>query len=391
MKSQKTCQAHFNKYLTPSQFQTLSILVGLLNQYKQVKIERLATCFPLPILYESRRKHIQRFLVLASLSIPLFWFPLIQLIIQQQYILEHPLIIVLDRTQWKDKNILMISVVWHHHALPIYWNILPKKGASNLGEQKAVIRPVLKLLNNYKIILIGDREFHSIKLADWSEKEKKRRKKEIHFAFRQKQGTYFRKRGNNYQKLSDIEIIPGVKQFKMGIKITKKKGFGQKNVAIYKKRKHLRKNHDEPWYILTNLTEISEVLKVYSKRSGIEAMFKDCKTGGYNLEGTKANTQRLTNLILLVAIAYTNRAIIGKNLKNKGKQKYIARPEEKRRRTRRHSEFWLGLYGEVWCDNYSVYVEEINQIMQFNKNKLTFYQKGLQAMSEIEKVYQPTI
>ena len=28
------CQAHFNKYLTPSQFQTLSILVGLLNRYK---------------------------------------------------------------------------------------------------------------------------------------------------------------------------------------------------------------------------------------------------------------------------------------------------------------------------------------------------------------------
>ena len=34
-------------------------------------------------------------------------------------------------------------------------------------------------------------------------------------------------------------------------------------------------------------------------------MFKDCKTGGYNLEGTKANSHRLTNLILLIAIAYT--------------------------------------------------------------------------------------
>ena len=32
---------------------------------------------------------------------------------------------------------------------------------------------------------------------------------------------------------------------------------------------------------------------------GIEAMFKDCKTGGYNLEGSKANVQGLTNLILL--------------------------------------------------------------------------------------------
>lgn len=28
---------------------------------------------------------------------------------------------------------------------------------------------------------------------------------------------------------------------------------------------------------------------------GVEAMFKDCKTGGYNLEGSKANVQGLTN------------------------------------------------------------------------------------------------
>jgi hypothetical protein len=27
------------------------------------------------------------------------------------------------------------------------------------------------------------------------------------------------------------------------------------------------------------------------------AMFKDCKTGGYNLEGTKAKKERLINII----------------------------------------------------------------------------------------------
>ena len=129
-------------------------------------------------------------------------------------------------------------------------------------------------------------------------------------------------------------------------------------------------------------------MKIYATRSGIEAMFKDCKTGGYNLEGTKANNERLTRLILLIALAYTSRAIKGKILKKKAKQKYIGRPEEKRRKTRRHSEFWLGLYGELWCNNYEKYLEEIKQIMLLNRNKLTCYQKGLKAMSEIEKVYK---
>jgi hypothetical protein len=380
-------EEHFSKYLTPTQTQTLFILIGLLNQYKQVKIEKLATYFPLPILFESRRKHIQRFLKLTSLSIPLIWFPLIQLIIEHQFLINCPLVIVLDRTQWQDKNIFLISVIWHRHALPIYWNILNKKGASNFQEQKALIKPVLKLLRKYQIIIIGDREFHGIELATWLRKEQKKRKQKFDFAFREKQDTFFHKGGKKYQKLSEIEVIPGVKQIHMGVKLTKKKGFSRNNVVIYQKKKQKKKNYDQPWYILTSLNSIEEVILVYAQRTGIEAMFKDCQTGGYNLEGTKANTQRLTNIVLLIAIAYTNTAINGQILKSKGQQKYISRPEEKRRKTRRHSEFWLGLYGEVWCDNYENYLEQIQQIMKFNPNKLSFYFQGIQAMSEIKKVY----
>jgi hypothetical protein len=86
----KNSEEHFQKYFTPNQFQTISILISLLNQYKEVKIEKLATYFPLPILFESRRKHIQRFLILKSLSIVLIWFPIIKLIITQQFPVDFP-------------------------------------------------------------------------------------------------------------------------------------------------------------------------------------------------------------------------------------------------------------------------------------------------------------
>ena len=58
----------------------------------------------------------------------------------------------------------------------------------------------------------------------------------------------------------------------------------------------------EPWYLLTNIESLDEVLKIYRSIMGIEAMFKDCKTGGYNLEGSKANVQGLTNLVLLIKL-----------------------------------------------------------------------------------------
>ena len=83
------------------------------------------------------------------------------------------------------------------------------------------------------------------------------------------------------------------------INITKKKGFGCFNLAAYWKRKYNKKSEKEPWYLLTNLDNLEEVIEIYRSRMGIEAMFKDCKTGGYNLEGSRANPQRLTNLILL--------------------------------------------------------------------------------------------
>ncbi|EAM50766.1 hypothetical protein WH8501_19645 [Crocosphaera watsonii WH 8501] len=78
-------ESHFTKHLTQTQFEAFRILLWLLTVHKQVRIERLAACFPLPILYQSRRKHIQRFLVLSALAIPRFWFPVIKAIICKEF------------------------------------------------------------------------------------------------------------------------------------------------------------------------------------------------------------------------------------------------------------------------------------------------------------------
>lgn len=109
---------------------------------------------------------------------------------------------------------------------------------------------------------------------------------------------------------------------------------------------------NEPWYILTSLDNVEEVIKVYQQRMGIEIMFKDYKKGGYNIEESKANEQRLTSLLLLIAIGYTNQTLKGKIIKVKGMQKYIGRVTEKRRKIKRNSDFCLGLYGELWINNY---------------------------------------
>ena len=61
----------------------------------------------------------------------------------------------------------MTSLGWKKRVIPLYWKILTHKGASNLTKQKAVIRPVIRLLKGQKIIIAADREFHSIFLRTY--------------------------------------------------------------------------------------------------------------------------------------------------------------------------------------------------------------------------------
>ena len=118
--------------------------------------------------------------------------------------------------------------------------------------------------------------------------------------------------------------------------MTKKPGFGKFNVAGYWSRKYRGKVEDEGWYLLRNLDTSQQASAAFKCRSGIEAMFKDCKTGGYSLEKSCANNQRLNSLILLIAIAYSCAILQGQKIKTMGIQKYVGRLTECRRTTRRH-------------------------------------------------------
>ncbi|WP_287280388.1 MULTISPECIES: IS4 family transposase [unclassified Okeania] len=250
---------------------------------------------------ESKRKHIQRFLTLKELSLPIFWFPLVRIMVEKVFSLTSELILIIDRTQWQNTNIFMISVACKNRALPIYWKILDHKGASNLIEQQAVIRPVLRLLKRYKILITADREFHSIFLSHWL---KKSHKNQVYFVLRQGKSTSI-KGGKKYCQISELKVKVGTAQLLLNQKITKIKKVGIYNLLVYKKQKYLDNYVSEKWYILTNLSSIEKVKKVYSQRMGIEAMFKDYKSGGDYLEAAKANQTRLNNLILLIAISYT--------------------------------------------------------------------------------------
>lgn len=369
----------------------------------------MAALFPQPILFESRRRCLQRFLKLPQLSVVILWFPIVEYLIQIYFCKTKRLFVAVDRTQWKDYNLFVVSVIFSKRAWPIYWNFLEKRGCSNLAEQQALLRPAIRMLKDYDFVILGDREFHSIELARWLHSEN------VAFVLRQKGDTLIQQKGRDFQPLNSLGLMPGMKRFLTGIKVTKSKGFGKLAIACYWKRKSQGKNLDEPWYILTNLGNCEEAIAAYKARSGIEvrnalplsssnsirarsaAMFKDCQSGGYNLEGSKASIERLTRLVLLIAIAYTSSALQGLKIKQLGQQKYIGRLQEVKRllryahhasqTQRRHSNFWIGQYGLLWMVGMEFWADLAEKLMRIKSNKLPFFQRGQAALVLIQSTF----
>jgi hypothetical protein len=373
---------HLTTCLNKSEYLMLIIVVQLLQLSKKVRLEELATRLPIPIIFQSRRKKLKRFLESRYLTIEGVWIPIVSQWIEKEFIPQQIIHIAIDRTQWGWINILMVSLIVNNRGIPLYFELLDHKGNSDLENQQEILSRVLPMLKNYKTVLLGDREFCSVELARWLNGQKK-----VYFCLRLKKSTYIEVEKETWIALKNIGLEPGTSLYYQGVKVTKTKGFVGGNVAGKWKGKYRGMTAEEGWFILTNLTSLKEAITSYQKRMGIEEMFRDFKKGGYDLERTKLTGHRLNSIILLITLAYSQTTIAGKVIKDKGVAKYVGRVKEKNRYSRRHSDFYLGLNGKDWLLSWQLLSVEAQALMQLSPQKRTHYQQGLRAISHIQSSF----
>ena len=255
-------QTQLQKNLSSAEYLLLQILIHLLQSIKKVSLEALATSMPIPILFESRRKKIQRFLSVPNLSIENIWFPMVENWLSTYFETEKLIYVVIDRTNWSQINLFMVSVVWDKRAFPVYF-ILQNLGNSNFDLQTKILSQVLPLFKNYKICVLGDREFCSVKLANWL------RKRNTYFCLRLKKNHFVEIKEDMWLKLKQVGLSPGVSLFFQGVKVTKTQGFFSFNVVCKWKRKISGMTTKEGWFILTNLETLELAIAAYQKRFDI--------------------------------------------------------------------------------------------------------------------------
>ena len=373
-------QTHLKKQLPKAQFLVMTTLLSVMQSEKQVRLERLARVFPYPITTESRRRKLQRFLDLPNLTISLIWFPLITYWLTTYCPIGTRLSIAIDRSQWGCINLFMVSLIWARRAIPLYWSLLPKLGNSNFESQSTNLQQVLPLFSEYKVIVLGDREFCSVDLANWL------KEKGVSFCLRLKKNLCIETEHLVWQRLDELGIVPGTSLYFQGKRVRKTLPATGFALACKWRRNSGKYQVKEAWFILTDLDSLRAAINAYKQRMGIEEMFRDCKKGGYDIEGTSLKGNRLINMILLMTLAYSSAIFQGTELKKKQVQEYVSRRTEPKKKYRRRSTFGVGLDGEKWVNYLEQYSLDVEQLMKLTPSKRRFYQQGMRAATLIRSL-----
>lgn len=254
---------------------------------------------------DSKCKRIHRFLAKFNLS----YSDIAQAVMQICGFDQDKVIIAIDRTNWKfgllDINILTLAVVADGTAIPILWTFLSKKGNSNTKERIYLLNKFISIFGKNKIeCIVADREFVG---TDWF------------LYLTDVQNIRIRIRIKDNYKINKLNGDSSyVKNFFRNISINQKKVLPQKRNlwGLYIYIIGTKSCRGELVIIVTNEAP-DNALEDYSKRWGIETMFKALKSGGFDFESTHINDyERLSKLMALLAIAFSWAYAVGA-IKNK--------------------------------------------------------------------------
>jgi hypothetical protein len=204
----------------------------------------------------------------------------------------------MDRTMINDTiNLLFITVAYGGRAPPPGWVRVPHEGDSDLKLQRQLLNWFAECLSEgarRRTTIIADREFHSIHLATRIEKTLR-----LNFVLRIKAGTGVEFLGDWYN--AGDPATRGRTRFWESVKVTTDGEASHRvNLAPVWDR-----DQEEPWLLITNLSDAEKVREIYSNRFWIEEMFSDHKSRGLNLESTRlSDPDRIERLLVAGALAY---------------------------------------------------------------------------------------
>jgi Transposase DDE domain len=184
---------------------------------------------------------------------------------------------------------VMVSLRVGGRALPLAWRVKKTQGAIGFAEPRAALQAVARLLPaGVRPRLMGDRFYGSPALIAWC------REQDWGWRLRLKQDLLVFEAGG---ETTLAECFARGEHLLREIELTEQRV--RTNVSMVQEA-----GHPEPWIIALSQTPSVHTAFDYGLRWGIEAMFSDFKTRGFNLEDSQiTRTDRLDRLVLVLALA----------------------------------------------------------------------------------------
>ena len=275
---------------------TLTKLLYAIIKSGHCSLSRMGQELLSPTDVESRVKQAKRWLDSKYSDYESFFLPHIVPLLQG--LANHgPLLIAVDGSEvGKDCMALMISVVWGKRSLPVCWLVRKgRKGHMSVELHLKVLEQLATILpQGSEAVLLGDGEFDGYQLQAFCEKQ--------HWKYvlrTAKSSTITTDKGECFA-IGQLYPMPGHDYWLIeGVGFTQA-GYGPINCLVWHSGKY-----DEPVYLVSNLDWAKDIMDYYNRRFGIETLFGDIKSRGFNIDKVKiSDPERLNTLLMVVCIAF---------------------------------------------------------------------------------------
>jgi len=316
-----------------SQIDSLGLAIVGAVQSMSSQLAKIARALPLDTTELAKEQRLRRLLDNPRLTQTDHYHPVLK---QALHGLKHQRVqVLIDRVLLRNQhNILVVSVAFRRRSVPLIWRSLPHRGSSSLKEQKELIQAAVALLpSGVRISVHGDSEFRSQEL----------------FGFLRSQG-YDAMLGITGQ----LWVYQSAQPSDTGAPLSALVKTLPPQLERGRKRKHRsspvtylsqvyvgQEQHTGPvnivgWWerdddgkvvlhaVMTNL-EATARTKAYGKRRmWIETVFRDWQSGGFHLdESGLVESERLTRLLLVLALAYLWLVSLGRWVVKRGYRRRI--------------------------------------------------------------------
>jgi len=269
----------------------LALLVATALHVRDVNLNELAAALPrAAVRLDMRYQWISRVLGNDLIEVDAVMAPFAREVLARSAGNGQSLVLMIDQSKVNDAHqMVMVSLRLGERALPLSWIMKKTQGAIGFADYRRALEAVLALLpEGARVMLMGDRFYGAPALMAWC------RDRGWGWRLRCKQDLLVFQDGGE-TTLADC--------FARGDHMLEDVELTEKRVRTHVAMLH-EAGHPEPWIIAMSDPPTAYRAWDYGLRWGIEAMFSDYKTRGFNLEDSQIQrTDRLDRLVLVLSLA----------------------------------------------------------------------------------------